>query len=200
MKNSWNEVSITDWKAIKAIVESDLEPLEKNVNTIAVLKGVSPKEIWNMPMGELKMITSSLDWMDDFSFNKRANFSKIKIEGQTYDITTDLNKLSVAAYADFQFYMEKREENMGLILTCFIVPQGKDYGDGYDVKELAQVFEDKLSIVFWNEVFFSLIKNSLYLIRASEIYLDWTARKDPEIQETLRKKMKDLKDMYGLPS
>lgn len=201
MKNDWKEVSISEWKQLKEIAESDMEPLEKNVETIAVLEGVPAKQVWAMPMYKIQQITNTMGWMENFNFDKKANLTnaKIKIDGQKYVITPDLNKLSVAAYADFQFYMKNRDENMGLILTCFIVPIGKDYGDGYDVQELAQLFENSLSIVFWNEVFFSLIKNSLYSIKASEIYLEWTARKekDKEIQEKLKEKLKEIRDSYS---
>ena len=197
MKKSWNEVSIADWKLIKAIVESDLEPLEKNVNTIAVLEGTVPEKIWNLPMYELKKLTDSLGWIEKFDFDRQAKLGSLKLNGEKYDINTDLNRMSVAAYADFQFYMKDREKNMGLILTCFIIPEGKDYGDGYDTQELAQVFEDNLSIVFWNEVFFSLMKNCLYSIRALEIYTDWTTRKYPELRETLRERTKEIRDTFG---
>ena len=197
MKKSWNEVSISEWKAIKEIVESDMEPLEKNVETIAVLEGLTPNQVWAMPMYKIQQITNTMGWMENFEFNQKARLDRVKIDGQVYDITTDLNRLTVAAYSDFQFYMENRDENMGLILTCFIIPKGKEYGEGYDVKELAKLFEDKLSIVFWNEVFFSLIKNSLYSIKALEIYLDWKARRNPEIRELLNQKLTELRDTYG---
>ena len=199
MKNDWKEVTISEWKQLKEIAESDMEPLEKNVETIAVLEGIPAKQVWAMPMYKIQQICATLGWLERFDFNNKTIPVKVKIGGKTYVITPDLNKLSVAAYADFQFYMKNRDENMGLVLTCFIVPEGKDYGDGYDVQELAQLFENSLSIVFWNEVFFSLVKNSLYSIKASEIYLEWTARKekDKEIQEKLKEKLKEIRDSYS---
>lgn len=199
-KKSWNDVSISEWKALCEINERDCEDMEKNVSTLALLAGVSENDVWNTPVFELKSLFSQIGWMDEFSFNRKAKFNKLVIGDETYEVTADLNKMTIAAYVDFQIYLKDRENNMGNILTCFIVPKGKNYGEGYDTAELAKKFEDTLSIVFWNDIFFFFLKNCLYSIRATRIYLERLTKimgKNPEAERKVKELM-ELMDSYGL--
>lgn len=201
-KKSWNDVSITDWKKLRDISEENISEAEKNVATLAVLCEVSEDELWDMPVGELQRLQNGIDWIGKFDFNKKASHKRITIGGEKYNITTDLNKLTVAAYVDYQLYINDRDNHMGDILACFIVPEGKTYGNGYDVQELAKKIEDTVSIVFWNEIFFSLLRNSLYSIKAMQIYLTYRQKKtkdkkEREMMEEAMTKLKEMMDTLG---
>ena len=171
-KKSWDDITIADYKRICDIVEdTSMDEVSKNVACIAILCGCDEEKIWDLPMYELGMLTAKIGWVKEFNFKPSKRLPhKLSIEGEIYEIVPDLQKVSVAAYVDFQAYCENRRDNMGLILTCFVYPRGKKYAEGYDVQELSDLFERNISIVLWNDISFFLTENWLNFIRASQIY------------------------------
>ena len=73
----------------------------------------------------------------------------LTINGKKYDIIKDARKMTAGQYIDYKAYIKDPEKFMDMlpyILTCFIIPSGCKYGDGYDVEELAKELNDNLNI------------------------------------------------------
>lgn len=193
-KKSWDDITLSEYRKICNIVEEKtMDEASKNVACLAILCECSEEEIWDLPMYELGSLTSEIGWAKHFDFKARRRLPHhLNIGGEMYDVVPDLQRITVAAYVDFQAYCEHRRENMGLILTCFVYPKGKKYAEGYDVRELAEKFEDNVSITLWNDIAFFLTANWLSFIRASQIYLTSIIDKmTPQEREALTESLKD---------
>lgn len=178
VKKSWAEVSIKDYKRIEQICKRELDSeLEKDIAVLAVLSGVDEDTIYSLPIIELRGLIDQIKWLsEDYDFPKEWNTNKLKIDGEEYIINPNINTFTVAQYADFQIFYDKKEEHMGRFLSIFIIPRGKKYNDGYDPTVLAERLEEVLSINDWNRIcFFFLVA--------------WTL----SIAVSLRSSIKDLK-------
>lgn len=202
IKKTWDDITITDWKNIVAIEQRELDStLEKDIAVLAVLCGVPEKDLYAININELNELLLKADWIkkEQFTFNHKFNTKKIKIAGKTYTVNPDLDKFSVAQYMDFQnFWNKDRDKHIGNLLAVFIVPEGCNYNEGYDVIELAQTLEDSISLRFYNEVCFFFLQNWLNSIKASIIYSTYMTKKmvrktrNKEVKKMLKEKEKEL--------
>ena len=175
-KHNWDEVTISDYKRIVEIADRELDSeLEKGISILSVLCEVNEDDIYNMPINEIKSLLSDIEWVKDYKFNENWNLKHLTINGEKYDVDVDINHFTVAQYADFQIYWDKRDDPdyMGKLLTIFIKPQKKTYNNGYDVVELATILENNVSINDWNGVCFFFLKDGLLSLKASLYYSKW---------------------------
>lgn len=179
-KTSWDDVSIRDYYTILDITKREYDSeLEKEIAVAAILYGIPEEEMYGYDITQLKQLLSQIEFVQQpLQFKKNWNLKKITINGKKYTITQSVNELSVAAFCDFQNYWDKKEENMGKIMACFIVPEGHKYNEGYDVIQFSDELERTLSITFWNEfAFFLFARNYVSSIRASLRYSIWQMTK-----------------------
>lgn len=172
MKKSWKEVSIKEYKEIEEITKREYDsPLEKDIAICAVLNGMNEDAMYELTVPELRNMIAQLDWMKKpFDFDKNWHPKKMTINGTKCKVFQSIESLSVAQYLDFETLWDKRDENMGKILSVFIVPEGKKYNEGYDLVQFQDELERTLSITDWNAFFFSFLKSCLYSLKASITY------------------------------
>lgn len=198
VKNSWNQITIADYKKIKAITEREFDSeLEKGIAVLSVLCGVDEDEVYSLPISQLKGLLDGIAWMNEpYTFDKNWKADTITINGEKYDIVADINKFTVAQYADFQIYWDKRDDvdYMAKLLSVFIIPKGKTYNDGYDVVELIDILENNISINIWNSINFFFLKDLMRSIEASLYYSLWVTMK-MIWKEKNKEKKKELKEM-----
>lgn len=197
-KKSWNDITISDYKKIKEITEREFDSeLEKGIAVLSVLCGVDEDEVYSLPITQLKGLLDGIAWMNEpYTFDKNWKADTITINGEKYDIVADINKFTVAQYADFQIYWDKRDDvdYMAKLLSVFIIPKGKTYNDGYDVVELIDILENNISINIWNSINFFFLKDLMRSIEASLYYSLWVTMK-MIWKEKNKEKKKELKEM-----
>ena len=198
VKNSWNQITIADYKKIKEITERKFDSeLEKGIAVLSVLCDVNEDEVYSLPITQLKGLLDSIAWMNEpYTFDKHWKADTITINGEKYDIVADINKFTVAQYADFQIYWDKRDDvdYMAKLLSVFIIPKGKTYNDGYDIVELIDILENNISINIWNSINFFFLKDLMRSIEASLYYSLWVTMK-MIWKEKNKEKKKELKEM-----
>ena len=170
-KTSWNDITINDYRKITEITSREFDSeLEKGIAILSVLCGVDEDDVYSLPINQLKSLLDGITWIyEPYSFDKNWKADSLTINGEKYDIVADINKFTVAQYADFQIYWDKRDDidYMAKVLSCFIIPKGKVYNDGYDVVELIDILENNISINVWNSLCYFFLKCCLLSIEAS---------------------------------
>lgn len=207
VKKSWKDVSITDYKKILKIFDREYDsPLEKEMAVCALLNGISEDDMYAKTFAQSRQMVSEIQWIKEpFSFNQKWNAKKINVNGKRCKIIQSIDQLPMSAYLDFTNFWEKKNDRMGNVLACFIIPEGYQYNEGYDVLEFAQELEDTLSIVDWNNIAFFLTRNWLTGIRCGLRLGEWemlkmkwrTKNKDQkkEIEEIIQKMRQVRKSM-----
>ena len=106
-----------------------------------------------------------------------------------------MSKLTTAAFIDYQTYTKLSfRDAYDKILSCFIIPAGFTYNDGYDVAEVQKVIRENLS---WPEVQgmlgFMLKRYAKSFMRSRQFLIkEIKKEKDQMKREELQSKVKDM--------
>ena len=194
-KYDWYSISGEKYWQIIDILQSDEDDITKQAELIATIEGISVDEVLNMPIQESAQKVKSLAFLNEFPMKEYRSRSTQVMGGKTYDVITDMSKLTTAAFIDYQTYTKLSfRDAYDKILSCFIIPAGFTYNDGYDVAEVQKVIRENLS---WPEVqsmlhFFlkryakSFMRSRQFLIKAIR------KEKDQMKREELQSKVKDM--------
>lgn len=157
-KKRWEDITINDYKEIINITKKELDSdLEKSISILAILCECTEDDLYSLNASKLYKLLSEIEWVKQpYKFNHNWNSKHITINGIKYDVVVDINKFTVAQYADLQVYWDKRDDidYMAKLLTLFIIPNGKTYNTDYDIVQLANIIEDNVSINDFNSICF----------------------------------------------
>ena len=145
-KYDWYSISGEKYWQIIDILQSDEDDITKQAELIATIEGISVDEVLNMPIQESAQKVKSLAFLNEFPMKEYRSLKTQVMGGKTYDVITDMSKLTTAAFIDYQTYTKLSfRDAYDKILSCFIIPAGFTYNDGYDVAEVQKVIRENLS-------------------------------------------------------
>lgn len=195
----WDDISINKYYEIKHIFDRpDISELEKNIFVASSLFNVPADVIWNMPLEKAGEMFNKLDFLNEFNLK---NIKKIKsfndcitICDRKFKLITDVSKLSVAQYTDYQSFIQLNFElAIDKLLSVFIIPEGKSYNQDYDIVEVQKFFRDNMSFLLAQSLinfllvkyFNSIIHSLKYL--AKKMQREKNQMKKKEMEEMLIK-------------
>ena len=181
MKKSWRDVTIYEYfNLVDRLSDEGLTEYEREVILVSFVMGVDEGKVWDMTIGEFKVNQLNTAFMKEFNVARDCNFKTISIDGEKYDVCTDLHNFTVAQYIDFQTFYAQRKDNADILaslLACFIIPRGHSYAEGYDVNDLKLKIINGLDILTAEELLFFFLKRYLLLMRATANYFNWAIRR-----------------------
>ena len=181
MKKSWRDVTIYEYfNLVDRLSDEGLTEYEREVILVSFVMGVAEDKVWDMTIGEFKANQLNTAFMKEFNVTRDCNFKTISIDGEKYDVCTDLHNFTVAQYIDFQTFYAQRKDNANILaslLACFIIPRGHGYAEGYDVNDLKLKIINGLDILTAEELLFFFLKRYLLLMRATANYFNWAIRR-----------------------
>lgn len=194
-KYDWYSISGEKYWQIIDILQSDEDDITKQAELIATIEGISVDEVLNMPIQESAQKVKSLAFLNEFPMKEYHSLKTQVMGGKTYDVITDMSKLTTAAFIDYQTYTKLSfRDAYDKILSCFIIPAGFTYNDGYDVAEVQRIIRENLS---WPEVqemlHFFLKKYAKSFMRSRQFLIKAIKKeKDQMKREELQSKVKDM--------
>ena len=194
-KYDWYSISGEKYWQIIDILQSDEDDITKQAELIATIEGISVDEVLNMPIQESAQKVKSLAFLNEFPMKEYRSLKTQVMGGKTYDVITDMSKLTTAAFIDYQTYTKLSfRDAYDKILSCFIIPAGFTYNDGYDVVEVQKAIRENLS---WPEVQgmlgFMLKRYAKSFMRSRQFLIkEIKKEKDQMKREELQSKVKDM--------
>ena len=194
-KYDWYSISGEKYWQIIDILQSEEDDITKQAELIATIEGISVDEVLNMPIQESAQKVKSLVFLNEFPMKEYRSLKTQVMSGKTYDVITDMSKLTTAAFIDYQTYTKLSfRDAYDKILSCFIIPAGFTYNDGYDVAEVQKVIRENLS---WPEVQgmlgFMLKRYAKSFMRSRQFLIkEIKKEKDQMKREELQSKVKDM--------
>lgn len=181
MKKSWRDVTIYEYfNLVDRLSDEGLTEYEREVILVSFVMGVTEDKVWDMTIGEFRANQLNTAFMKEFNVARDCNFKTISIDGEKYDVCTDLHNFTVAQYIDFQTFYAQRKDNANILaslLACFIIPRGHGYAEGYDVNDLKLKIINGLDILTAEELLFFFLKRYLLSMRATANYFNWAIRR-----------------------
>lgn len=159
---TWKDITIEKNDMIKGLQEKNLGEIDLIASTIAVLDGVTVKEVEELPYAVLLLKARGLRFLQHSpiaSIVKR----KYEIDGKTYIPTLNPAELTTAQYIDFQVRATEAPHDLAGLLSVILIPEGHKYNEGYSSDEVREAIyknfpiEDAMGL---SAFFFALWKKS----------------------------------------
>lgn len=195
--NDWKQVDLGTFQRMNEISQRENE-IERVVGYVALFNGMLEDDVLALPLDKFREYMKDLAWMNTPPDIEQPREEYV-INGNHYVLTMNFHKLTTAQYIDFQSYT--KSEDYSQMLSVFLIPKGKKYGEGYDMWEV----QKDLKYMPVGEVlglmgFFIILYRSWSraLLKYSSRILRKAAKreKNPELMETVTK-MEELADMFG---
>ena len=189
------------WLDILAVNADDSrEEVDKQVATLSLLTGMPERDILNLPIYEYSELARKADFLGIAPERYARTARKYTLGGFTLIPTSDLRKITAAQYIDFQTFAPGGDKNLVEILSVFLVPEGKEYNDGYDVLEVQDAIRRELSVeqavalcAFFLTKYAALIKGTI-----TSLSRLMKKEKDAKKREKIAERMAELKTAAGL--
>ena len=184
------------WLDILAVnADESREEVDKQVATLHLLTGMPERDILNLPIYEYSELARKADFLGVAPVRYARTARKYTLGGFTLIPTSDLRKITAAQYIDFQTFAPGGDKNLVEILSVFLVPEGKDYNDGYDVLEVQDAIRAELSVeqavalcAFFLSKYAALIKGT-----TTSLFRLMKREKDKVKRERIAAKIAELK-------
>ena len=126
---------------IDAVLQSDADDIDKQVRIIALLDGTTPEAVLALPLKEYSAKAAATEFLrhdcPPISAPSRV------ISGDLVLIPTkDFTNITTAQYVDFQTFSKGGTAKLPELIAVLLVPEGRNYNDGYDVAEVVRVVRD----------------------------------------------------------
>ncbi len=193
MVTSYEALDLGRYMKINAVLQDDtLEEVDKQVRIIAILDGKTEDEVLALPMGEYGALAAQTAFLREPLPPRQLDpdTKEIRLGENTYQLTRDFTKITTAQYVDFQTFSKGFPQTLPEILSCFLVPDGKTYNNGYDPADvqrdlLAMPWPEAVSLsAFFFARFSASIADSL-----TSLDLARRMAKDPKKRKVLERKI-----------
>lgn len=206
MIKSYSELPVDRYLEIRDLINEECEPLDLQVKLVSILDGRSEEDVLNMNIKDYHELVEQSGFLVELPKPSKSIPNKININGKKYQLQKDVSKFTTAQYIDYQTMIarEDREKILPYILSCFIVPEGKRYNDGYDISETIKDIGAHLSVQDAVNICFFFQQKYLRLLDDTLIYLGWKTKrmarktKDETTKKKLTEAMERMKELRSL--
>ena len=194
MINSYENMSVGKYLQIRALAKKEMEDVEMQVSVISILNDMSEDDVLNLPLEKYSAYARESNFLMNPPTPKAECPKKLVINGNKYYVMKDMKSCKTAQYIDYQTFMKEKDPDakMAEILAIFIIPEGKTYGEGYDIADVVNEIKEHLPISK------SINRTLIYLGLMMKI---WKRKAKTEEQkkmmEEAERKMKELMSLYG---
>lgn len=120
------------------------DELDIQAEIIAVLSDSTVDDVLSLPLAEYGRRASALSFLAEPPRPGNGIPRRIVLNGRKWRVLKDVRDMSAGQYIDFQTYLGKGDTEKWLreILSTLILPEGKEYADGYDIQEAVDAMND----------------------------------------------------------
>lgn len=194
-KDFQSELSINRYYDILDILDSDVSGFEKNVKISSILTGRSEEDIKRLPLDEASKLFKSLEGLNKITINHHLPRT-IRVKGWELCLIDDVDKITVSQFMDFNTLATGGElrETIDKLLSVFLIPKGKEYNKGYDIKQLQNDLREYLPFMTAQSVINFLMTKYLRSYERSLRYLVKRTKGDETVMKEIRENAVAVKE------
>lgn len=152
MIDSYSRLPVGKYEEIHRIAEENTaDELDRQARILAVLSGLTVKEIYALPITEYKEMVRASRFLEVRALTDEGNLryrvaKSYRIGDFTLVPVLDFRKLTTAQYVDFQTFAPQVDTYTAALLSVLLVPKGKPYNEGYDIEAVQAAIREGLSV------------------------------------------------------
>lgn len=141
MIDNYNTLTLGLYLDIDAVLQSDAEDIDKQVRIIALLDGTTPEAVLALPLKEYSAKAAATEFLRHDCPPISAP-SRVISGDLVLMPTKDFTNITTAQYVDFQTFSKGGTAKLPELIAVLLVPEGRNYNDGYDVAQVVRVVRD----------------------------------------------------------
>ena len=196
--DNYRDLPVGKYEEIVKLCREEMTEVDRRVAIIAILSGLTEDDVLKLPLDKFTEYSAKSRFIErDCPENMVPGVARnYPIGGFVLLPVTDIRKITAAQYIDFQTFSQDRENHFVEMLSCFLVPRGCEYNEGYDVLEVHKAIREELSVAECIALLAFFFKGWLRSIRNTLSYSERMVRriKDRETRTMLVAKIQDLLD------
>lgn len=165
--------------------------------------GVNP---YNMPYQQFSHYLNGVADLLKYEIPSTKIYDKYEINGVVYVLNPNISDMTTAQYVDFRKYASEdmSVNNFNNILSIFLIPEGREYNDGYDINKVKSDIDNHMTIVDANSIavfFYQEQKRFLrYLLKYFKYKMKRMKKITKEERQMLDQVMNNLEVLGGIYS
>lgn len=188
-------MNLAHYRKLLDVIRKEWEnELDMNLAMVSVLSDISLEEIQNMELNKLQELINNLKFVES-TYKPKTPETKYIIGDREYKVFFNVNKMTASQYIDFQNFYKKYDDYMPNLAACFLLPNGKKYGEDYDPIDEAEFLNTHLTIDIFSDIMFFFVNllrlSTLSTLHSSEREMKKRLRKTKDKLER-RKLLKSL--------
>lgn len=153
MKSNWKEITVNEFIQLEQLLKSDIPESYRTANIVALLSNKSLDEVEDLPISTFMSLSKNISFIQE-----QPKYNDVEkeytINNHVYELHADVTQISTAQYIDYQNYSKEEEKDITKLLSCWLIPKGHKYNDGYDMKEVIDdagdmLLQDAMGICFF---------------------------------------------------
>lgn len=188
-------MDLSHYKRLFEIIRKDWEnELDMNLAMVSVLSDMPIEDITNMEVNKLQEFINNLKFIET-PYKPKTPETTYNIGNKEYKVFFNVNKMTASQYIDFQNFYKQYDDFMPNLAACFLLPNGKKYGEDYDPIDEAEFLNTHLTIDIFSDIMFFFVNllqvSTLSTLHSSEREMKKRLRKTRDKLER-RKLLKSL--------
>lgn len=194
IKNNWDDVTWKEYEQIRQVIDADIPADYKAVVLISILTGKTEKDIEYLPINIFQQLVKQLEFLYAEP-KKRLHKFDYTVNGREYIFNGLVNTVTTAQYIDYRTYIQGETVEINKLFSCFLIPKGHEYNDGYDMQQVWDDIDDMCWLDVDAAAFFFTIQFAASIL-TSKLSLMKTLKKERKNKKT-RDKVKQLEDHFN---
>lgn len=200
MINNYKDLTLGKYLQLREI-DPTCDEMDIQVQMLSILSDKDEEEILDLPLPEYRKLVGQTAFLVEQPVAGKTPPREITVNGRKYSVLRDAKEMTAGQYIDYQNYISDTsvaEKNLPFLLSCFVIPKGKKYGD-YDLEEVVSDIRCMPieTVLTLSSFFFRQSQNS---INNMLIYLDWMTKRmeKREKDETKKAMMKEAREKVAM--
>lgn len=146
--DNYRKLPIGKYNEIVKLCETEMDEVDRKVKIVGILTGLTDDEVLALPLTEFTECCAKAKFIDlPCPETLIPSVSKsYPVGGFNLVPVTDMRKVTTAQYIDFLSFSKDKEHNIVEMLSCFLVPKGMDYNEGYDILDVHNAIKEEMSV------------------------------------------------------
>ena len=146
--DNYRKLPIGKYNEIVKLCETEMDEVDRKVKIVGILTGLTDDEVLALPITDFTECCAKAKFIDlPCPETLIPSVSKsYPVGGFNLVPVTDMRKVTTAQYIDFITFSKDKEHNIVEMLSCFLVPKGMDYNEGYDILDVHTAIKEEMSV------------------------------------------------------
>lgn len=150
-------MNLAHYRKLLDVIRKEWEnELDMNLAMVSVLSDIPIEDITNMEVNKLQEFINNLKFIET-PYKPKTPETTYNIGNKEYKVFFNVNKMTASQYIDFQNFYKQYDDFMPNLAACFLLPNGKKYGEDYDPLDEAEFLNNHLTIDIFSDIMFFFV-------------------------------------------